>query len=596
MSLTMLSGLAAARLSVKWAASFWRAALGSTCCHLEPGQWLLQNAVLRKTYTTTASSRWTTAPSSRKKHMPVFARAPAHGDKPAIIDSSGSHSYKQLYGSSLGLAGRISTALNSDFGGLEGKRISFLCANDASYTVAQWAAWMCGGTAVPLYRKHPPSELEYIISDSQSSLLVAGQPYADTLEPLAQSLGLPCLTLPPTSSLDTLEEAETQQKEAAITDWAERPAMIIYTSGTTGRPKGVLHTHSNIQAMVQGLVSEWAWSRDDVILHTLPLHHVHGIVNKLLCPLWVGATCIMLPDFQPQKVWDMLLSSKAPLVNVFMAVPTIYSKLIQYYDQHFTQPHVKDFVKAVCKERIRLMVSGSAALPLPTLQRWEEITGHTLLERYGMTEIGMALSNPLKGPRIPGAVGMPLPGVEVRIVMTNTTSTTIVEGNHRETQVRPGLEGKEGELMVRGLSVFKEYWNKPQETRESFTADGWFKTGDTAVYKDGVYWILGRSSVDIIKSGGYKISALEVERHLLAHPDIMDVAVIGARDTTWGQKVTAVVQLKKGRSLTLPELKTWAREHMAPYTIPTGLVLVEEMPRNQMGKVNKKDLLRHFFP
>ncbi|KAI9531847.1 Acyl-CoA synthetase member 3, mitochondrial [Dissostichus eleginoides] len=538
-----------------------------------------------------------TAPSTRLNQKPVFTRAPAFGDKLAILDSSGTHSYKQLYCSSLGLAGRIKTALNSNCGELEGKQISFLCANDASYTVAQWAAWMSGGTAVPLFPKHPESELEYIISDSQSSLLVAGHPYAKTLEPLAQRLGLPCLTLPPTSDLSTLYGADTQEKEKGdITDWADRPAMIIYTSGTTGRPKGVLHTHSSIQAMIQCLVSEWAWSRDDVILHVLPLHHVHGIVNKLLCPLWVGATCVMLPEFQPQKVWEMMLSSKDPLVNVFMAVPTIYSKLIQYYDQHFTQPHVKDFVKAVCKERIRLMVSGSAALPLPTLQRWEEITGHILLERYGMTEIGMALSNPLKGPRTPGAVGLPLPTVDVRIVMNNTINTTIVEGNHRETQVRPGLEGKEGELLVRGPSVFTEYWNKPQETQESFTEDGWFKTGDTAAYRDGVYWIMGRTSVDIIKSGGYKISALEVERHLLAHPDILDVAVIGAADATWGQRVTAVVQLRKGRSMTLSELKTWAREHMVPYIIPTGLLLVDEMPRNQMGKVNKKDLLRHFFP
>lgn len=590
----MLPGFVASRHCLKWIALHWRPTAGSSHFYLDLGQSLLGNIVLKKDYISSAS-RWTTAPSLRKKHKPVFTRAPAFGDKLAIIDDSGNHSYNQLYSSSLALACKISSTLNTDFGGLEGRRISFLCGNDASYTVAQWAAWMSGGTAVPLYRKHPPSELEYIISDSQSSLLVAGHPYAETLEPLAQKLGLPCLTVPPTSILDTLKGSDIQDKEA-ITDWADRPAMIIYTSGTTGKPKGVLHTHSSIQAMVQGLVSEWAWSRDDVILHTLPLHHVHGIVNKLLCPLWVGATCIMLPEFQPQQVWKMLLNSKAPLVNVFMAVPTIYSKLIQYYDQHFTQPHVKDFIKAVCKERIRLMVSGSAALPVPTLQRWEEITGHTLLERYGMTEIGMALSNPLKGPRIPGAVGLPLPGVEVRIVMTNATNTTIVEGHHRETQVRPGLEGKEGELLVRGPSVFKEYWNKSQETRESFTDDGWFKTGDTAVYKDGVYWIMGRSSVDIIKSGGYKISALEVERHLLAHPDITDVAVIGAPDATWGQKVTAVVQLKKDQSLTLPELKTWAREHMAPYIIPTGLLLVEEMPRNQMGKVNKKDLLRHFFP
>ncbi|XP_077570275.1 malonate--CoA ligase ACSF3, mitochondrial isoform X2 [Stigmatopora nigra] len=579
----MLSSIFTARHSLKWKChrkstdsnNFWFSNLKS----------FLINVVQRKAYTRT------TAPSSRINQKPVFARAPTFGDKTAVIDSSCSHSYKQLYAHSLGLARRINDALHSDFGRLEGKPISFLCANDASYTVAQWATWMSGGTAVPLYKNHPLSELEYIITDSQSALVVVGHPFAETLEALAQKLALPCLILPPTSKLSTLNNSDIQDMEEVSTDWADQPAMIIYTSGTTGRPKGVLHTHGSIQAMVQCLVSEWAWSQDDVILHTLPLHHVHGIVNKLLCPLWVGATCVMLPEFNPQKVWEMLLSSKAPMVNIFMAVPTIYSKLIQYYDQHFTQPHVKDFVKALCKERIRLMVSGSAALPLPTLRRWEEITGHVLLERYGMTEIGMALSNRLKEPRLPGAVGFPLPGVEVRIVMDNTNNTVMVEGNHRESKVRQGLEGKEGELLVRGPAVFREYWNKPQETKESFTDDGWFKTGDTAVFKEGAYWIMGRTNVDIIKSGGYKISALEVERHLLAHPDITDVAVIGAPDDTWGQKVTAVVQLKDGQSLTLPDLKKWAREHMVPYSIPTGLLLVDEIPRNQMGKVNKKDLL-----
>ncbi|XP_047219995.1 malonate--CoA ligase ACSF3, mitochondrial [Girardinichthys multiradiatus] len=587
----LLERLTFATHSQKWTFLHWKANLARKIHPLDPRRWSLRLPVQR------SSHRWTTAPSSRINPRPVFTRALGFGEKLAIVDSSGKHTYKQLYCSSLGLASRISATLNADFGGLDGRRISFLCANDASYVVAQWATWMSGGTAVPLYQKHPLSELEYIISDSQTSLFLAAHPYGEALEPLAQKLGLPCLTLPPTSDLNTLDDvgSPSGEEENVIREWADQPAMIVYTSGTTGRPKGVLHTHSSIQAMVQCLVSEWAWSKDDIILHTLPLHHVHGIINKLLCPLWVGATCVMLSEFHPQKVWEMLLSFKAPVVNVFMAVPTIYSKLIQYYDQHFTQPHVKDFVKAVCKEKIRLMVSGSAALPLPTLQRWEEITGHMLLERYGMTEIGMALSNPLKGPRIPGAVGLPLPDVKVRIVMNNSTNATIAEGNHKETQVRPGLEGKEGELLVRGPSVFKEYWNRPQETREAFTDDGWFKTGDTAVYKDGVYWILGRSSIDIIKSGGYKISALEVERHLLAHPDIIDVAVIGTPEATWGQKVTAVVQLRKGQHMTLPELKTWAREHMAPYIIPTGLVLVEEIPRNQMGKVNKKDLLRHFF-
>lgn len=241
----MPSGLvAAACRSLRWTLPHRKTTCLRTHWPSKPVQWPLATVVVRKAH------KWTTAPSSRINQRPVFARAPAFGDRLAIIDSSGSHSYQRLYRSSLSLAGRISTALNSDFGGLEGKRVSFLCANDASYTVAQWAAWMSGGTAVPLCRKHPLSDLEYVISDSQSSLLVAGHPYAETLESLAQKLGLPCLTLPPTSDLGTSDEADTQEKETAITDWADRPAMIIYTSGTTGRPKGVLHTHSSIQAMV----------------------------------------------------------------------------------------------------------------------------------------------------------------------------------------------------------------------------------------------------------------------------------------------------------------------------------------------------------
>lgn len=241
----MLSELFAfAKHPLMWTSPHWKAILCRTFHPVCSRQQLLGATVHRSIH------RWTLAPSSRINLKPVFTKAPAFGEKLAVIDSSGRHSYKQLYSSSLGLANRISSALKSDFGGLDGKRISFLCANDSSYVVAQWATWMSGGTAVPLYRKHPPSELEYIISDSQSSLLMAVHPYAEILQPLAQKHGLPCLTLPPTSNLDDLDETDTCEKEITITDWDDRPAMIIYTSGTTGRPKGVLHTHSSIQAMV----------------------------------------------------------------------------------------------------------------------------------------------------------------------------------------------------------------------------------------------------------------------------------------------------------------------------------------------------------
>jgi malonyl-CoA/methylmalonyl-CoA synthetase len=211
------------------------------------------------------------------------------------------------------------------------------------------------------------------------------------------------------------------------------------------------------------------------------------------------------------------------------------------------------------------MVSGSAALPVRTLNRWREITGHTLLERYGMTEFGIALSNPLDGERRPGSVGVPVPGVEVRLA--------------------------DGEVEVRGPGVFLEYWRRPEETRAAFR-DGWFRTGDVAVVEDGAFRLLGRSNVDIIKTGGYKVSALEIEEVIREHPSVADCAVVGAADDEWGERVSAAVELRAGASLTLDELQAWTRARLAPYKVPKELRCVDALPRNAMGKVVKKSPAR----
>ncbi|KFP26170.1 hypothetical protein N325_02908, partial [Colius striatus] len=372
---------------------------------------------------------------------PVFTRALAFGDKVAIVDQNGEHTYRHLLSRSLRLSQDICRALRCSSRDLKEERISFLCPNDASYVVAQWAAWMSGAIAVPLYRKHPVQELEYVMQDSQSALLVAAEEYLGKITPSAKKLGVPILPLPKSHSDGSAGPAAVEEGPlATCSSWKDRGAMIIYTSGTTGRPKGVLSTHGNVQAVTTGLVEKWEWKKEDVILHVLPLHHVHGVINKLLCPLWVGATCIMLPEFSAQMVWQKLLSSQAPRISVFMGVPTIYIKLIEYYEKHFSQPQVQDFIHAFCQENIRLMVSGSAALPVPVLEKWKSITGHMLLERYGMTEIGMALSNPLHGVRVPGAVGTPLPGVQVRIatetLKNGVRSYTIhAQGDEDHTQV-----------------------------------------------------------------------------------------------------------------------------------------------------------------
>jgi malonyl-CoA/methylmalonyl-CoA synthetase len=258
-----------------------------------------------------------------------------------------------------------------------------------------------------------------------------------------------------------------------------------------------------------------------------------------------------------------------------MAVPTMYHRLIAAWDD--ASPVTRNVWSAGCR-RVRLMVSGSAALPVTTLERWREITGHTLLERYGMTEIGMALSNPLHGERRPGTVGRALPGVDVRLV---------------DDAGDPSAPGAVGEIEVRGPQVFLEYWRQPDATREAFR-DGWFRTGDLSRIEDGYYRILGRTSVDIIKTGGFKVSALEIEEELRQHPSVAECAVIGVNDPEWGERIAAAVELVPGTDLSLEQLQHWARDRLAPYKLPRALLQVTALPRNAMGKVMKPEISRLF--
>ena len=491
--------------------------------------------------------------------LPLIARAALRGSRAAIQDPSGTHSYHDLLSASAQAAG----ALLDGRSDLREARVAFLTPPDFSYAAVQWGIWRAGGVAVPLAVNHPAGEWEYTLRDSGASVVVAGPSHEDAVREPAGRAGVPVLS---TAAVLGAAPAPLPRLQR------ERRAMMVYTSGTTGRPKGVVTTHGNIESQIRCLVDAWGWTADDRIVLVLPLHHVHGIVNVLACALWSGALCEMLPAFEADAVWDRLASGEPTL---FMAVPTIYRKLIAAWEAADSSRQSRWSAGAA---RLRLMVSGSAALPVQTLARWREITGHTLLERYGMTEIGMALSNPLHGERRAGSVGAPLPGMEVRLV---------------DEQGVPVADGTPGEIEVRGSNVFLEYWGRPEATREAFR-DGWFRTGDVAVLEGGAYRILGRTSVDIIKTGGYKVSALEIEEVLRTHPAIAECAVVGVADAEWGERVAAAVELRPGRELDLASLKGWAREQLAPYKIPRELRVVAALPRNAIGKVVKPDIAALF--
>jgi malonyl-CoA/methylmalonyl-CoA synthetase len=511
--------------------------------------------------------------------FPLRTRAHQHGPRKAIIDSEGTFTYNDL----LDVSSRVATSLLERRADLQEERIAFLLTPGFPWVAVQWGIWLAGGIAVPLPLIAPPAELEYFIANSGASTLIYGAASADTLSAIAEAQGLRTFSYEQCSNEASAaqEKGVSHERFSAPSASAfpalspERRAMILYTSGTTSRPKGVVTTHANVTAQIMTLVDAWEWSPQDRILLCLPLHHVHGVINILSCALWSGATCQMLPRFEATAVWDHFAAGH---LTLFMAVPTIYAKLISAWEA--SSPQRRTTLSAA-SAKLRLMVSGSAALPVSTLERWKQISGHTLLERYGMTEIGMALANPLHGERLSGSVGLPLPGVDVRLTGENGASVPA---------------DTPGEIEVRSPSVFAEYWGQPQATREAFR-DGWFRTGDTAIIEHGRYRILGRTNIDILKTGGHKVSALEIEEVLREHPAIAECAVVGVPDPEWGERVAAAIVLSStAESLELDALRNWARQFLAAHKLPSRLLLLKLLPRNAMGKVTKPALTALFSP
>jgi malonyl-CoA/methylmalonyl-CoA synthetase len=380
--------------------------------------------------------------------------------------------------------------------------------------------------AVPLSPTYPAAELAWFCADAGAAAAIVGEEHAELLQ------------LPRTLRPRALATAAVAPIAPAA---PAGDALLLYTSGTTGRPKGARLTHENLAAQTRVLREAWGLSPDDRLLHALPLHHLHGLVVSLLATLAAGGAVRMLPRFDAARV-----VAELPRATVWMGVPTMYHRLRERGD---------DAALRAAAAGLRLATSGSAALPATLAGWWQGVHGAIPLERYGMTEIGIALSNPLDpAGRRPGHVGSPLPGFDVRI--------------------------EDGELWVRGPCVFAGYHGRAPH-------EGWFQTGDVAERSpEGAYRLLGRTSVDILKSGGEKISAVAIEETLRDCPGVADVAVFGVPDEAWGERVVAAVI----GDVTVERLREFARAHLAAHQVPRELHLVDDLPRNPLGKVQKPEL------
>ena len=480
-----------------------------------------------------------------------------HGEQPCILHPGGTVIH---YDDLDAMAARLAHVL-VDAGCEKGDRVAAQVDKSWQALALYLACLRAGLVYLPLNTGYQKSELAYFFDDAEPRVIVCAPDHLATVAALRPEATVLTLSGDEGTLLDRARDApETFDTVVSAPDDL---AAILYTSGTTGRAKGAMLSHRNLASNALTLVDAWGFTRGDVLLHALPLYHVHGLFVACHCALLSGSRMLWLPKFDAAEVVGQL-----PHASVMMGVPTFYTRLL-------AEPA---FTEDACRSA-RLFISGSAPLLPETFNEFRSRSGHAILERYGMSETGMNTSNPLRGERVCGSVGPPLPGVTLRVVGDDA---------------RPCLPGAIGGIEVKGPNVFAGYWRMPDRTRDEFTADGFFKTGDMGELLDNGYLkIVGRAK-DLIITGGLNVYPKEIEERIDALPGIAESAVIGVPDPDFGEAVTAVVVAKAGHAPSEADLIAALKAEIANFKVPKRVHFVEELPRNAMGKVEKNTLRQRY--
>ena len=494
----------------------------------------------------------------------LFSRLFDHLDDPnrlAIEEPDGTRiSYADL----IARAGQMANVLVAR-GVKVGDRVAAQTEKSVPALVLYLATVRAGAIYLPLNTAYTLNELEYFITDAEPSLVVCEPAKAEGIARIAAKVGARVETLGADG-----EGSLTEAAAKASPDFATVPrgnddlAAILYTSGTTGRSKGAMLSHDNLASNSLTLVGYWGFSKDDVLIHALPIYHTHGLFVASNVTLFARASMIFLPKFDPDLIIKLMARA-----TVLMGVPTFYTRLLQNAG-----------LSKQSTDHMRLFISGSAPLLADTHREWSARTGHAVLERYGMTETNMNTSNPYEGDRVPGAVGFPLPGVSLRVT-------------DPETGKELGRDGI-GMIEVKGPNVFKGYWRMPEKTKAEFRDDGFFITGDLGkIDGRGYVHIVGRGK-DLVISGGFNVYPKEIESEIDAMPGVVESAVIGVPHADFGEGVTAVVVCNKGAAVTEASVLNGLEGRLAKFKMPKRVFVVDELPRNTMGKV-QKNILRDTY-
>lgn len=475
----------------------------------------------------------------------------------AIETQDGAHI---SYGDLIARAGQMANVLVAR-GVKPGDRVAVQVEKSVANIVLYLATVRAGAVYLPLNTAYTLNELDYFIGDAEPSLVVCDPAKAEGLAPIAAKVKAKVETLGPDGKGSLTDAAEKASSEFTTVPRANDDlAAILYTSGTTGRSKGAMLTHDNLASNSLSLVGYWRFTDKDVLIHALPIYHTHGLFVATNVTLFSRASMIFLPKLEPDLIIKLMARA-----TVLMGVPTFYTRLLQ-----------NPALSRETTKHMRLFISGSAPLLAETHREWSARTGHAVLERYGMTETNMNTSNPYDGERVPGAVGFPLPGVSVRVT---------------EPETGKELPREEiGMIEVKGPNVFKGYWRMPEKTRSEFRPDGFFITGDLGKIDDkGYVHILGRGK-DLVISGGFNVYPKEIESEIDAMPGVIESAVIGVPHADFGEGVTAVLVCNKGADVTEGAVLKALDGRLAKFKMPKRVFVVDELPRNTMGKVQKNVL------
>jgi malonyl-CoA/methylmalonyl-CoA synthetase len=458
-------------------------------------------------------------------------------------------------------AGRLANALIKR-GVVPGDRVAVQVEKSPEAIILYLACLRAGAIFLPLNTSYTLVELEYFIADAEPRVVVCAPGRGEAIGALARRLGVAATETLGVAEDGSLMDLAAKSAEAFrdVGRGKDDLAALLYTSGTTGRSKGAMLTHGNLVSNAETLKHYWRFTRDDVLLHALPIFHTHGLFVATNVTLMAGSSMVVLPKFDSGEVFRLL-----PRATVMMGVPTFFTRLLQ--DARLGKETTA---------QMRLFIAGSAPLLAETHREWKLRTGHAILERYGMTETSMLTSNPYDGERVPGAVGYPLPGVKLRITDPETGSPL------------PG--GQVGMIEVKGPNVFKGYWRMPEKTATEFRPDGFFITGDLGKIGDKDYvYIVGRGK-DLVISGGFNVYPKEIEMEIDSLPGVIESAVIGLPHSDFGEGVTAVIVKAQGCMLDEGAVLKALDGRLAKYKCPKRVVFVDQLPRNTMGKVLKNEL------